>query len=67
MVEDQLRLQQRPTPELAEVLHPLERAARMVPEDLLLLAPRPRHDADGLKDWVLVAAALALSSALGSG
>ena len=59
MVEDQLRLQQRPTPELAEVLHPLERAARMVPEDLLLLAPRPRHDADGLKDWVLVAAALA--------
>ena len=31
----------------------------MVPEDLLLLAPRPRHDAGGLNDWVLVAAALA--------
>ena len=59
MVEEQLRLQNRPVPTLAEGLHPLETAARMVPEDLLLLAPRPRHDESGLKDWVLVAAALA--------
>ena len=59
MVEEQLRLQHRPVPTLAEGLHPLETAARMVPEDLLLLAPRPRHDESGLKDWVLVAAALA--------
>ena len=39
--------------------HPLETAARLVPEDLLLLAPRPRDSDDGLLDWVLVAAALA--------
>jgi len=40
-------------------LHPLEAAARQVPEDLLLLAPRRRDSDDGLLDWVLVAAALA--------
>ena len=46
-------------PEPDDPLHPLEQAARMVPEDLLLLAPRPRGgDSDDL-DWVLVAAALA--------
>ena len=40
-------------------MHPLEHAARLVPEDLLLLAPRPREgDNQGL-DWILVAAALA--------
>ena len=40
-------------------MHPLEQAARVVPEDLLILAPRVRGpDADVL-DWVLVAAALA--------
>ena len=36
----------------------LETAARMVPEDLLLLAPRTRST-DPLLDWVLVGAALA--------
>ena len=47
-------------PDLADTeLHPLEAAARMVPEDLLLLSPRQREDDDGLLDWVLVAAALA--------
>lgn len=40
-------------------LHPLEAAARLVPEDLLLLAPRPREDASEILDWCLVAAALA--------
>ena len=40
-------------------MHPLEAAARMVPEDLLLLKSRPRKDDDGLLDWTLVAAALA--------
>lgn len=40
-------------------LHPLEAAARLIPEDLLLLDPRPRHTADAqFPDWVLVAAAL---------
>ena len=40
-------------------LHPLEAAARLIPEDLLLLAPRPRQTADTqFLDWVLVAAAL---------
>ena len=40
-------------------MHPLEAAARMVPEDLLLLKSRPRKDDDELLDWTLVAAALA--------
>ena len=40
-------------------MHPLEQAARLVPEDLLLLAPRRRDDDSGISDWVLVAAALA--------
>ncbi len=39
--------------------HPLETAARMVPEDLLLLKPRPRKDDEALLDWTLEAAALA--------
>ena len=48
-----------PPPQPDKPMHPLETAARMVPEDLLLLAPRWREgDADTL-DWVLVAAALA--------
>ena len=47
-----------PEPALAG-LHPLEAAAHLVPEDLLLLAPRQRDSDDGLLDWVLVAAALA--------
>lgn len=39
--------------------HPLESAARLVPEDLLLLAPRARPDDPDIFDWCLVAAALA--------
>ena len=39
--------------------HPLETAARMVPEDLLLLKPRHRKDDEALLDWTLEAAALA--------
>ena len=42
-----------------EDIHPLEMAARMVPEDLLLLAPRQRDGSPDVTDWVLVAAALA--------
>ena len=48
-----------PEAEADAPLHPLEQAARMVPEDLLLLAPRPRNGNDDSLDWVLVAAALA--------
>ena len=40
-------------------LHPLEAAARCVPEDLLLLAPQERPDDPDIRDWRLVAAALA--------
>jgi len=41
--------------------HPLEAAARLVPEDLLLLAPKPRpgQDINAAPEWHLVAAALA--------
>lgn len=39
--------------------HPLEAAARRVPEDLLLLAPRARDGDPDTLDWCLVAAALA--------
>ena len=46
-----------PTPD--PNLHPLEAAARLVPEDLLLLAPRARSDEADMLDWCLVAAALA--------
>jgi len=46
-------------PPLSPEMHPLEQAARAVPEDLLVLAPRRRSDAAELLDWVLVAAALA--------
>ena len=48
-----------PQAEADASLHPLEQAARMVPEDLLLLAPRPRNGNDDSLDWVLVAAVLA--------
>ena len=48
------------TPEVpAADMHPLEAAARMVPEDLLLLKPRPRKGDETLLDWTLLAAALA--------
>ena len=40
-------------------MHPLEAAARLVPEDLLLLAPRPRGEDPETFDWCLAAAALA--------
>ena len=41
-------------------LHPLEAAARLIPEDLLILAPRQRNDGNGATqtDWCLVAGAL---------
>ena len=41
-------------------LHPLDAAARLIPEDLLLLAPRERETEtqSGAYDWVLVAASL---------
>lgn len=41
-------------------LHPLDAAARLIPEDLLLLAPRPRQNGGkaGDLDWCLVAASL---------
>lgn len=39
--------------------HPLEAAAQLVPEDLLLLAPSARADDTDILDWRLVAAALA--------
>ena len=40
-------------------MHPLEQAARAVPEDLLVLAPRNRAPDAAVLDWVLVSAALA--------
>ena len=40
-------------------MHPLEQAARAVPEDLLVLAPRDRAPDAAVLDWVLVSAALA--------
>ncbi|MGB2321988.1 MAG: heme-dependent oxidative N-demethylase family protein [Candidatus Puniceispirillaceae bacterium] len=46
-------------PEPEPGLHPLEAAARLVPEDLLLLGPRTRKDDPDILDWCLVAAALA--------
>ena len=66
MVQDNLRRFHPGTaPQARRDLHPLEAAARLIPEDLLLLAPRSRDNAkDGsdkdsaFLDWVLVAAAL---------
>ena len=46
-------------PQPLDHIHPLEAAARILPEDLLLLTPRNRDNADEtLPEWVLVAAAL---------
>jgi len=46
-------------PQPLDNIHPLEAAARILPEDLLLLNPRNRDNADEpLPEWVLVAAAL---------
>ena len=46
-------------PKPLDHIHPLEAAARILPEDLLLLTPRRRDGADeALPEWVLVAAAL---------
>ena len=62
MVTDHIRQHHDPRPDTDQEQtdgHPLEMAARLVPEDLLLLAPRPRARDDGFLDWVLVAAALA--------
>ena len=47
------------SPAPAAGMHPLEQAARAVPEDLLILAPRERGPESDVLDWVLVAAALA--------
>ena len=46
-------------PSCPDTMHPLEQAARAVPEDLLVLAPRERDRDAEILDWVLVAAALA--------
>ncbi len=43
-----------PAPDTSQ--HPLDAAARLIPEDLLLLEPRPRDGGDF--DWCLVAASL---------
>jgi hypothetical protein len=46
MVQDNLRRFHPGTaPQARRDLHPLEAAARLIPEDLLLLAPRSRDDA----------------------
>ena len=46
-------------PQPLDHIHPLEAAARILPEELLLLTPRNRDNADEtLPEWVLVAAAL---------
>ena len=49
------------TIEAPSPLHPLDEAARLIPEDLLLLAPQKREyeDAAGGYDWRLVAASSA--------
>ena len=59
MVSATLDDDSRPDPGRDGPMHPLETAARMVPEDLLLLAPRRRDGDSDILDWVLVAAALA--------
>lgn len=47
-------------PSLDDGLHPLDVAARLVPEDLLLLEPRRRENGDtgSIFEWYLVAASL---------
>ncbi len=47
-----------PLPDIDHRQHPLEAAARLVPEDLLLLAPHRQNDSNNLT-WHLEAAALA--------
>ena len=47
-----------PQPKLDHTQHPLEAAARLIPEDLLLLAPRHQNNSDD-PSWHLEAAALA--------
>ena len=47
-----------PLPDINHTQHPLEAAARLVPEDLLLLAPRRQNNSDD-PSWHLEAAALA--------
>ena len=47
-----------PLPDIDHTQHPLEAAARLVPEDLLLLAPRHQNNSD-TASWHLEAAALA--------
>ena len=47
-----------PQPKLDHTQHPLEAAARLIPEDLLLLAPRRQNNSDD-PSWHLEAAALA--------
>ena len=47
-----------PQPKLDHTKHPLEAAARLIPEDLLLLAPRRQDNSDD-PAWHLEAAALA--------
>ena len=47
-----------PLPDIGHTQHPLEAAARLVPEDLLLLAPRRQNNSED-PTWHLEAAALA--------
>ena len=47
-----------PLPDIDHTQHPLEAAARLVPEDLLLLAPRRQNNSENTI-WYLEAAALA--------
>ena len=48
-----------PPPDIDHKQHPLETAARLVPEDFLLLAPRPQNNSEDHPAWHLEAAALA--------
>ena len=48
-----------PPPNIDHTQHPLEAAARLVPEDLLLLAPRSQNNSEDHPTWHLEAAALA--------
>ena len=48
-----------PLPDIDHTQHPLEAAARLVPEDLLLLAPRRQNNSEDHPTWHLEAAALA--------
>ncbi len=58
MVCDHITSHHHALPDIDHTQHPLEAAARLVPEDLLLLAPRRQNNSDD-PSWHLEAAALA--------